>query len=442
MGLLALLMQASAHAEYRAQTGNLRSFLLGICIPPSGTETFDEPSQQDMADFSDAVAALVAGQYGLASDIVSWLQYDLIEFTDSGSGCVYYVLVEQLCPGTLGCFNGLFFDPAPCRGLGTYVYNPHARRALNLQVPHALTDEGTRPESVAMFLELQATFLQITGTTRCANAASAGCGGPTSACGGSGDYRESDVAHYTNNFFQVASTTVHQELPDVVGVSVHGFEASGNRYATSMAQISNGTGCNDYDAGTWGSAVSNSIATRLAVQYNRLFASLPDPYNGAGGGSCNLAPGEPSELQRVGEPIFCGGSNTQGREINGAPDACAGGVCSAPLPERFIHLEQQLELRIPPPGLLPPWPVTGVSWQVTIDAFAATLPTFETWVDFTHVGAQTGSFCQPYDTLTEIVDVANQGETIYIKTGESSETPTIAAPVRLRAYGGSVIVGR
>jgi hypothetical protein len=201
-------------------------------------------------------------------------------------------------------------------------------------------------------------------------------------------------------------------------------------------QISNGTGCEDFD-----SAVPNSIATQLAIEYNNILENDFPSYPGYLAGSCNVAPGEPVALQRVGCPAFCGGSNTQGREINDDPDPCDGGVCSAALPERFLHVEQQLPLRVPPPGLLPPYPFPGMSWQITIDAFGATFPTYETWVDFSHVGTESGSFGQPYDTLTEAASFANPREWIVIKTGSSPETLIINDSVILDAYAGPAIIG-
>ena len=427
----------SVFGAYRELSGNLRSYLLDICIPPSGTEAFQEPSQADMDDWQQVIADLLAGNYQAAADLADWLLYDLVKFTDTGTGCDYYVLIEHLCPG-IACFSWSSFEEQPCRGLGTYVYNPHSRRAINLQVPHAKTDDGTWPESVAAFLELQTTFLQVTGVTRCSNAAP-GCGGETSACGGTGPYRESDVAHYTENYFQVASTEVHNQLPDLVSISVHGFGACSSAEGTSIAQISGGTGTGGNCSS---SAVPNGIATRLAARYNSILASLPNAYPGRGAGSCNWAPGEPADLDVVGCPIFCGGSNVQGRVINGSTGYCPSGVCDAPDVERFIHLEQQLPLRIPPPGLPWPYPYPGLSWQVSIDAIGNTLPTHEIWADFSYSGAETGSYCQPYGTLTRSVNAANPGEAILIKTGSTPGPHTIAAPVVLHSYGGAVVLGR
>jgi len=434
---MAMFSAQPVKAEFIQTSGNLQSYLLDICRPMAGSEGFEEPGQWDMVYWRQAVTALIEGDLVVAAELAEEQMYDLVEFTHSGSGCVYYVLVEQQCLG-IGCDlpYGVY---RPCRGLGTYVFNPHGRRALNLQVPHSIGDGNTWPESVSAFLQLDATFLQAAGTHRCANAAS-GCGGTTAACGGSGDYRESDVAHYTENFFQATSTEVHTQLPDLVSISIHGFEACSTATGTSIALISDGTGTGGDCAS---SAVPNGIATQLAAAYNEILFSLPEPYIGRGAASCNLAPGEPPELAFAGCPEFCGGSNVQGRAINGSTGFCPRGVCDPPNGvERFVHLEQQSQLRVPPPGLPYPWPFPGVSWQISIDAIGATFPTYETWADFGHSGTETGSFCQPYDTLAEPASVANWRETILIKTGSSPETLTIDSRVVLQSYGGSAIIGQ
>jgi len=426
---------AGASAELVTRTGNIELYLNNFCIPGAGTEVFDEPSQSDMDDWRAAIALLTC-DIGTTADIADAQLYDLVEYTDTVTGRLYYVLAEQFCPGS-GC-SGQSIEP--CRGLGAYVYYPDARRELNLQLPHARVDGGTWAEGIAMFVALEARFLQITGTHRCANAAESPCSGTTFTCSEDEQpYRESDVAHFTNNFFQATSNEVAAQAPDLVAISVHGFGAcSGDcpddctALTTSLAQVSNGTGCGSSD-------VPNSLATQLAIAYNDVLSSLPTPYPGRGAGSCNWSAGEPPDAELAACPEFCGGTNAQGRAINGSPSPCTQGVCTALLPERFLHVEQQGPLRQPPPGSTFP----GVSWQVTIDAIAATFPPIsESWVDFDYNGSEIGSICQPYDMLAEAINVADWDETIIIKAGSSPETMVIASGLILRSFGGSARVGQ
>jgi hypothetical protein len=65
-----------------------------------------------------------------------------------------------------------------------------------------------------------------------------------------------------------------------------------------------------------------------------------------------------------------------------------------------------------------------------------------TWVDFDYVGTESGTFEEPYNTLVEGIDSSPSGGTVKVKTGTSSETPTISKRVIVRAFGrGSAVVG-
>lgn len=64
------------------------------------------------------------------------------------------------------------------------------------------------------------------------------------------------------------------------------------------------------------------------------------------------------------------------------------------------------------------------------------------WVDFNYtIGAETGSYTQPYDTLAKGVSAVSSGGTIAIKPGTSTETPTISKPMTITAVGGAATVG-
>lgn len=65
-----------------------------------------------------------------------------------------------------------------------------------------------------------------------------------------------------------------------------------------------------------------------------------------------------------------------------------------------------------------------------------------TWIDFGYAGNQTGSFSQPFNTVSQGVIAAPTAGTIYIKAGTTSETLTISKPLTIVASGGSVTIGR
>ena len=68
------------------------------------------------------------------------------------------------------------------------------------------------------------------------------------------------------------------------------------------------------------------------------------------------------------------------------------------------------------------------------------------WVDFNYPGqpslSETGLFDTPFNTLAEAVNAASAGCTINLKTGSRTEAITIAKPLNLEAYYGSVTIGQ
>ena len=65
------------------------------------------------------------------------------------------------------------------------------------------------------------------------------------------------------------------------------------------------------------------------------------------------------------------------------------------------------------------------------------------WVDFNYtVGAENGSYSQPYDTLALGVAAVLSAGTIAIKPGLSHETMTISTPMTITAVGGAATVGQ
>jgi hypothetical protein len=411
--LLLAVLCPGASAGLLQETGDLAAVLQGIVIAPEGSEGFLEPSAADLQDFAEVLQEMLAGNYATAASLADVLDYDLIEFSDTATGNVYYMLRERTSGGQ------------PINGQGTYLLNPVPQRELNIQAPHAIDDTNTRPISIRMFLDLQTRFLEITGSGRCANAEASTCDGTTAACGSQQAYRVSDVAHFVECFFQVASDVVAAQYPDLVTVNVHGWTPCDPATATSLVVISNGT---DGEA-------DDGIAAQLAAVYNDL---IPASYPGVGAGSCNVAAGDPlaNVWPCTDTSVVCGQPNTQGRSINGSADPCIDGVAAAPLPERFIHLEQQRVLRDPPGGETYP----GVSYQLTIDAFGTLFPP-ALWVDFYYAGAESGTYSRPYNGLTEAVTAATPGATIRIKAGTTSQAPTIADAVVLTSFGGSAVIG-
>lgn len=331
--LLILLLprsQPAGFASLVAMSGDLASFLNALPLPGSNTEAFIIPSDADITTWRQAVRALFTEDYHLAATLSDPLGYDVIQYTDIQRSKTYYVLRER---------NN-------ARGLGTYVYNPTACRTLSVHAPHAGGDLNTRPQSIAMFLELNAVTLLIAGTHRCSNSQASPCDGTTSVCRGTeAPYPISDVSHYTQNFFQPAHEEIVTKIPDITTVSVHGFAW---RAGDPDVITSNGTSAD----------LSQSLTIRLADQYNQKFNQLGIPLRA---GSCNQT-GGPTRL--------CATTNVQGRFVNGSADVCRQGVSTISGPERFIHIEQSCAMRQISNCTRP----ASVPYQVTIEVFAAVFP--------------------------------------------------------------------
>jgi len=331
-------------ATIGTQSGDIVAYVNAIPIPGAGTQAFVEPSDTSIAAWRRVVDALFSGQYQSAADMADPLNYNVLQFTDTGRKRTYYILVERT--------NA---SKAPLRGLGTYIFNPTACRNLSFQAPHAGGDENTRAEAATLFADLNATALMIAGTHRCANSDVSMCDGSTAACG-DGSFHVSDVAHYTQNYFEPAHEEILKSVPGIITVAVHG---EGVHQPDVI--LSNGT-CFNYPA--------PSTAVLLSDQYNKIFKQLGVSLSA---GTCNNGDASTS---------LCAETDVQGRYSNNSTSLCqcvspTKSACSTRLgcgrnitfPEKFVHLEQDCALR-EVAGCAAP----GVGYQTAVSAFAAVFP--------------------------------------------------------------------
>jgi hypothetical protein len=82
-------------------------------------------------------------------------------------------------------------------------------------------------------------------------------------------------------------------------------------------------------------------------------------------------------------------------------------------------------------------PYTASSTRITVEWGQS-----DTWVDFAYVGAEAGTFDQPYNTVAEAVSAVSPTGPVHVKAGHSPETIRITKALRLEAYGGSATIGR
>ena len=65
-----------------------------------------------------------------------------------------------------------------------------------------------------------------------------------------------------------------------------------------------------------------------------------------------------------------------------------------------------------------------------------------TWVHFTYVGTENGSFAQPFNTVPEGVSAVAVSTSLIFKTGTSNWTGTVSKAMTMRAFGGEVRIGQ
>lgn len=273
--------------------GDVSQYLLSRPIAASGSEGFTIPSGADLNAFQTGFAKLL-GAAASAADLTA------MNFA-------------------VGCHPGgiiVVADTKPGRGGGAFAINPAATRNAWIEIPHAISDQGTLEQGIALLASVNAKALIITGTHRCASSTPSSCSGTSRVCGGTA-LRVTDAAHFGENFFTAAHRALRTQYPSAVAVSVHGMDSPGGEKAV----VSDGTSHKR----------PSTISQRVRDALNK---RLP---GGLGAFSCNDAADDGKY-----RPL-CGSTNLQGRIDNGSADAC--GAAAASGSDRFVHIEQSAELR-------------------------------------------------------------------------------------------------
>jgi hypothetical protein len=296
-----LLLPTFASAQYKElKYKSLAAFVADVRLelPRRGTDGFKKPTAEDRANFNTAVQSLFEGDLAKSAKSASAAGYSLVIVKAGDSKKSYHVLYENL--------KGF-------RGLGTYIVDGAFTRNLVIQVPHPLFDAGTLEQGVAVFTETGSRALFISGTHRCANTEVSSCDGTSAACGTRGPYPVSDVAHFTENYFQEAHAATLKLTPTPIAVSLHG---NVNETLPDVT-VSDGTSA---------SAPAGALVNRFAEESAK---------GGVTAGSCNLEGGP--------EYTLCGGTNVQGRLSNKSPNPCTTRARRGT--GLFLHVEQKGNVR-------------------------------------------------------------------------------------------------
>ncbi len=264
-------------------------------LPDDGSEGYRVPQEFLMSAMRRSFDSFLAGDVKAATEHARTARY-------------------TLCRGTGAESSLVFWQPPAREGQALVTLRTGKARPVILETPHPFFDGGTMDQGALMFRTLNARVLISAGTHRCANRATAGCDGTSTACGG-GDYRISDMAHTEQSIYHVAHMAFAEHFQDDWVLQLHGMGASG-------VSVSDGTSL---------PTTPVSPSARVALALSKAFSGVT---------TCNAFKGVASRNH------MCGTSNTQGRHLNGSSKACTqeGDGTSG----RFIHLEQSSTVRKQP----------------------------------------------------------------------------------------------
>lgn len=248
-------------------------------------------------DWRDLLDLLVDRKYADVAELAPDLGYRLVRYMDINGFVIKEFYILEKAPGG----NNYW---------GTYIFNPNICRNLVIQSPHPKYDSNTGVQGIHIFRNINAYAYFLSGTHRCNDSSASGCSGTTTACGASSPYRRSDVAHNTLSAFHIATEVVHDQMPELTFVQLHGFA---KQSSDPFVIMSNGT--RDAPPNDYALAIRNGLLDE-----------------------------DPGLTFRIGHidlswDRLLGGTNTQGRYINGSTDAC---TQNAEMSDgRFIHIEQE-----------------------------------------------------------------------------------------------------
>ena len=284
-------------------SGDLQSHVESIIsgLPGSDDDDYTEPLLAEISDWNTLLGNLFSGNYATANTQANALDYDLIEFTDSGNSLVYYILEPS--SGSTNYW-------------GTYVLNPAACRSeLVIMSVHPRKDLNTGKQGIYCFIQTDAYFYMLSGTNRCNSLTNSTCSGTTTVCSNadpavSEDYRISDLAHATASIWQTTTEYVHDNVAGTYFVQLHGFT---KKSTDPYVIMSNGTR----------QTPNPDKIVELQNELLQVDATL----------TFEVAHVNLSWTRLIGF------TNTNGRYINSSADACSTNATTTL--GRFLHIEQE-----------------------------------------------------------------------------------------------------
>jgi hypothetical protein len=369
------------------ENGDLQLLLDAFPIPGEASPNkYRLPTGGELAAFRTALAHILAGDLQAAADQAVAANYDVVSYTDNPSADVFALLREK--------------NTNPHWG-GLYVIDLTPERALVVQCPHPIYD-GVRVPSADIFIDTHAVAFLLAGTHRNNSPIESDCDGELEGA----PYRISDMAHAPDSFFQAAHEVIEGHFTRTVSLSFHGMAE-----ATDPADVvvSNGTGR---------TFRGNSLSRALATRMNQILAAALDP-------RVAVSHQEPGF-----DPALSGSDNTQGRYSNGSPDLCHADAPNAVFPERFIHMENDPDVRDGPSSN---WAFITQTINERIPLFSDPVPDLpvgdlaitELMPNPTQVGDATGEYVELFNQTGTPIDMTG-----WILTDRQGNTATFSGVIQ------------
>lgn len=296
--LLGWTLSISVYSQVVVESGILQDALESHItqMPGDSGDVYSQPTLSELSTWSRVITHVQQGDLALAAVAADSIQYDVVQFTDTAKANPReYVLLRK---------NGTHH-------WGVYAYFPTYCRDLVIQAPHPLHDFNTGKQGIHVFQRTSAAWLFITGTHRCNHSSFSPCDGTTSVCSGSSEsFRISDLAHDEQNLFHRATVTTASLDSAFHYIQLHGFSKQSTDPYLILSNGSPYTPTTDYlfqfsqHLGVIDTSLSFKIA-HIDTNWTRLR----------------------------------GFTNTQGRHLNGSPDACD--INPSLSTGRFFHVEQE-----------------------------------------------------------------------------------------------------
>lgn len=353
-------------------------------IPANGSGEWVAATTTEQAAWRSAVSQMLSGACNFALPAAIATAAQIRTFTDTSTGKSYCLLMEVLDANNNGKVD---------RGWGAFMVNANATLEINHSAPHPLADLTTENQSIGVFGGTNSRSWMMAGAHRTAASGSSSC---------QSSYGASDAAHNIDNMFHAATI----ELQAFYGsnswqqIQWHGMAA--DTCVPANAFLSHGRTVNP-SPGDKNLELKNNMTSKHPTWV------LETPVS-----SCSLNATD----------------NTQGRLINGVPEASVCGTAASSYNGRFLHIEQDPGFRTPSdwipsvnevwgggPPTPPPAPAnltaTGGNNQVSLSWNAASGATSYNVYRGTVSGGPYGSLAPGVTTTSHVDTTAVNGTTYF-----------------------------